>query len=56
MVLKNNNIPERRYKWACLQGRNRDADVENGCVDTAGEGEGGTNWESCIDVYTLPCV
>ena len=30
--------------------------LENGLVDTAGEGEGGTNWESSIDVYTLSCV
>ena len=29
-----------------MQGRNRDTDTENGCVDTEGEGEGGTNWES----------
>ena len=29
----------------------RDADVENGLVDTAGEGEGGTNGESGIDIY-----
>ena len=26
-----------------LQGRNGDADIENGLVDTAGEGEGGMN-------------
>ena len=26
-----------------LQGRNRDADVENRLVGTTGEGEGGTN-------------
>ena len=26
-----------------LQGRNRDVDLENGLVDTAGEGEDGTN-------------
>ena len=25
-------------------------------VDTAGEGEGGTNWKSDIDLYTLSCV
>ena len=29
---------------------------ENGHVDTAGEGGGGTNWEIRIDIYTLPCV
>ena len=28
-----------------LFGRNRDADVGNGHVDTVGEGEGGTNCE-----------
>ena len=38
-----------------MQGRNRDTDTENGCVDTEGEGEGGTNWESSTDVYTLSC-
>ena len=25
-------------------------------VDTVGEGDGGMNWESGIDVHTLPCV
>ena len=39
-----------------MQGRNRDIDIENGHVDTGGEGEGGTNWEIRIDIYTLPCV
>ena len=29
-----------------LQGRNRDADVENRLVDTEREGTGGTDWES----------
>ena len=27
----------------CLQGRNRDADLEYGLVDTVGQGEGGTS-------------
>ena len=31
---------------------NRDADLENGHVDT---GEGGTNWQSSIDIYTTMC-
>ena len=35
---------------------NRDADVENRYVDTVGKGEGETNWESRIDIYTLLCV
>ena len=39
-----------------MQDRNRDADIENGCVDMAGEGEGGTNWEIRTDIYTLPYV
>ena len=25
-------------------------------VDRVGEGEGGTNWESSINIYTLPSV
>ena len=25
-------------------------------MDTDTEGEGGTNWEIKIDIYTLPCV
>ena len=41
-----------------MQGRNSDADVENGCVEnTEGQvGEGGMNWEIQIGIYTLPCV
>ena len=35
---------------------NRDTDVENRLVDTAGEGEGGMNWESNTDIYTLPYI
>ena len=35
-----------------IQGRN-DADIENGLVDTVGEGEGGTNGESGVDIYKL---
>ena len=47
---------EKWYRWTYLQGRNRDADVENGRVDTEGEGKSGMNWEIRIDIYTLPCV
>ena len=39
-----------------MQGSNGDADTEKRLVDTAGEGERGTNWKSNIDTYTLPCV
>ena len=35
-----------------MQGRNGDADVENGLVDTVGEGEDATNAESSIDIDT----
>jgi len=38
-----------------LQGRNRDADVENGHVDAVGERESGMNWESSTDIHTLLC-
>ena len=47
---------EKWYWWTYLQGGNRDTDVVNGPVDVAGEGEGGMNWESSIDIYTLPCA
>ena len=30
--------------------------VENGLVDTAVDGEDGTDRESSIDIYTLSCV
>ena len=36
-----------------LQGESRDADIENRLVDRVGEGEGGMNWESSIEAYTL---
>ena len=39
-----------------MHGRKRDTDREKGCVDTRGDGEGETNWESRIDIYTLLCV
>ena len=42
------------YWWTYLQGRNRDADIKNGLVDPAEEGEGGMNWESNIGIYSLP--
>ena len=36
---------EKWYRWTYLQGTNRDADVEDGPVYTAGGGEGGMNWK-----------
>ena len=36
-----------------LQGSNRDAYTESRPVGTEGEGEGGMNWESGIETYTL---
>ena len=41
------------YWWTYLQGRNRDADTENRLVGTAGEEEGGMNWDSNMETYTL---
>jgi len=39
-----------------LQGRNGDADVENGLVGTVREGESGMNEENSINIYTLSCI
>ena len=47
---------EKWYWLTCLQVSNRDAGIENGLVDTAGEGEDGTNSESSTDIYSLHCV
>ena len=33
--------------------RIENADVENRLLDTAGDGEGGTNWERSVEIYTL---
>ena len=39
-----------------MHGRNRDTDVEEeGLMDRTGEGKGGTNRESSIDIYTTIC-
>ena len=39
-----------------LQGRKRDTEIENVCVDTFREGEGGTNWEIRIGhIQLLHC-
>ena len=47
---------EKWYKITCLQGRNRDIDIENGYVDIEGEREGGMDWESITDIHTQSCV
>ena len=39
-----------------FQGRCRDTDIENGHLDTESEGEGETNGEILIDVYTVVIV
>ena len=41
---------ENRYWWTYFGGRNREAEIENRHVGTEREGEGGTNWESSLDV------
>ena len=40
-------------RYLFLQGRGRDADIEDGLLDTAGEGEGG-KIRSSTDIYTPP--
>ena len=52
---------EKWYRGTSLQGRNRDTDVENKCMDTKGGkwqggGGGGMNWETGIDMYILRCI
>ena len=42
---------EKWYWWTYLQGKNRDAEVENGVVDTVGGVNGWMNWESSTDIY-----
>ena len=39
-----------------MQGRKRDANIENTLVDTAGKGEGGMHCKISTDIYTPPCV
>ena len=46
---------EKWYWWTYLQGRNRNTDIEKRPMDPAGEGEGGTNWESSIETYNIHC-
>ena len=43
---------EKWYRWTCLQGKDGDADVEEGLMGAAGEGAGGSNGESSIDIYS----
>ena len=53
---------EKWYRWAGLQGRSWDTDVENRHMDTKGGklrwgGDGGVlNWAIGIDVYTQMCI
>ena len=47
---------EKWYWWTYLQGCNGDVDIENRFMDTEGEGEGGTNWESSIETFIWPYV
>ena len=48
---------EKWHWWTYLQGWNGDADVQNGLVDTVGQGESGSHGESSINIfiYTL-CI
>ena len=46
---------EEWYCWAYLQGRDRNADPEDRLVDTATEGEDGTNWKSSVETYISIC-
>ena len=39
-----------------MQDSERDTDVENRLLDSAGEGEGGMVWENSIETCVLPSV
>ena len=41
------------YRGTYLQGRNRNTDKENKCVNTKGGQGSGTNWEIGTDIYPL---
>ena len=47
---------EKWYWWTYLQGKNGDADVDSGFVNTELAGEGGENGESSISMYILSGV
>ena len=47
---------ETQYWWIYSQGRNGDADVENGLVDRVRVGESGMNEENSINICTLSCI
>ena len=44
---------KRWYWWTYLQGKSGDADIGNRLLDTVGEGECGTNWESSLETYSV---
>ena len=44
------------YVESRKMGSNGDANIKNRLVDTMGEGEGETDWESSIETYMLPYI
>ena len=44
------------YKNGTNEKKNGTNEPSRELVDTVGDGEGGTNWESCTDIYALSCV
>ena len=47
---------EKWYWWTYMLGRNRDMGIQNRFMHTVEEGEVGMNWESSMEIHTLPCV
>ena len=47
---------ERWCWWTYFQRNKRDADIKKRFVHTAGEREGGMNWESSVEMHILPYV
>ena len=55
--MNNNNMQSRKMVLMNLYaGEQWNAGIGNRLVDTVGEGEDGTNWESRTEAYTLPHV
>ena len=45
------------YRWAYLQRKNRDTEVENKFMDTkVGGVADGNNWETGSEIYTILCI
>ena len=47
---------KKRYTWTYVQGRDRDTDVENGCIDMGGSGKGRVGWNERLGLPWIHCA